>query len=194
MAKGTIILLFALGILASLLLGVNIGKRLERSFSKQSFDFAQDKQPTTIPTAPPIPTVTVVLLEASPSAATTVPATKGTSTFTDRTCGFTFSYPGSYLRQKTVNEQSVIFTDPNNPQSIIATTCASSIPRPPVEPSKIEAIILDNEAVTLFHDQNPDGTPRDEVIARHPTNGMEIIIAGYGPSFQNALSSFKFIK
>ncbi|MBI4990687.1 hypothetical protein HZB96_01175 [Candidatus Gottesmanbacteria bacterium] len=98
------------------------------------------------------------------------------------------------MRQKTENAQSVIFTDPDDPNAAIATTCAESIPRPPVTSDKIEAISLGGVAATLYHDKNQDGTPRDEIIVKNPNNGLEIIIAGTGVTFQKALSSFKFVQ
>lgn len=195
MAKGTTIFLFFLTIVATLLFGINIGKKLGKSESLSNLQPpTSNLQPTISPTLTPKPTITLApAIETSPSA-TVIPRVKGISTYTDQTCGFTFSYPGSFIRQKTVNSQSVIFTDPDNPNIAIATTCAKTIPRPPVSAEKIEAISLDGVAAMLYHDQNSDGTPRDEVIIKHPGNEMEIIIAGYGPIFQSALASFKFIK
>lgn len=179
MAKGTLIFLFFLTIFAALLFGINIGKKL---VSQQS---------AIIITPSPSPSPVIIpAISASPSAA--LKKSTSVTTYTDDRCGFSFSYPGSFINQKTINGQSTILTDPENPKSIIAATCASSIPRPPVSSEKIESIMLGNTAATLYHDQNQDGTPRDEVIVKHPTNGMEIIIAGYGEYFQQALASFKF--
>lgn len=186
MAKGTLIFLFFLTIFAALLFGINIGKKLSISNSSIPQPTAYNPQPTVTPSPAIIP-----IISASPSAA--LKKSTGATTYTDATCGFSFSYPGSFINQKTTNGQSTILTDPENPSSIIAATCSSSIPRPPVSSDKIESIMLGNTAATLYHDQNQDGAPRDEVIVKHPSNGMEIIMAGYGENFQQALSSFKFI-
>lgn len=189
MAKGTIIFIFILSIFASLLAGINIGKKIEK------MQLASSITPTVIPITPTFtifPTTTPVV---SPNARVTTKSATGKSTYRNRTCGFEFSYPGSYLSQKSVNEQATIFTDPDDPNTAIAATCATEIPKPPLPPEKIETITLDDVSVTLYHDSNAkDGSPRDEVIVKHPTNGKEIIIAGFGPTFQSALSSFKFIK
>lgn len=188
MVKSTIIFIFFLSILASLLAGINIGKKIERFQSKvtpTSSVIPVTLTPKTLPTITPV---------ASPSADTTDRPTSK-STYRNRTCGFEFSYPGSYISQKSTNEQSVIFTDPNDPSSAIASTCATEIPKPPLPPEKIETITLDSLEATLYHDKSAkDGSLRDEVIVKHPTNGKEIIIAGFGSAFQSALSSFKFIK
>ena len=195
MAKGTIVFIFFLAVLASLLFGINLGKQLGKSeVASTVISPTGNIKPTLLPsfTPPPSPTP-IVSITTSPN---TIPSSRksGTTTFSDKTCGFEFSYPGSFIRQKTVNSQSVIFTDPDNPNITIAAACATSIPRPPVSSEKIEPITLGGVAAMLYHDQNSDGTPRDEIIAKHPTRELEIIIAGYGATFQSALSSFRFIQ
>lgn len=189
MAKNTTIFLFILGILATLLVGINVGKNLGKQEASQS---AINNQQLTI-TPSSSPTLILTPTIASPSA-TRIPKATGTSTYTDKTCGFSFSYPGSFLRQRSENAQSVIFTDPDDPNAVIATTCAALIPRPPVTSDKIEAVTIAGVAANLYHDQNKDGTLRDEVIVKNPNNEMEIIIAGFGPTFDKALSTFKFVQ
>jgi hypothetical protein len=124
------------------------------------------------------------------------PTTKaGLSTFTDKTCGFSFSYPGGYLSSNTTNGQSTILTNPNNANESIVTACEAEIPKPPLTPDKLEEITIDGLPTFLYHDSSSkDGTPRDEIIVKHPTNGKEIIVAGYGQAFNATIASFKFIK
>lgn len=185
MAKGTVIFLFLLTIIATLLFGINIGKKIGPSPS------AISNQQLTI-TSTPSPTVTIApTIIATPSG--TLKKSTGTTTYTDRTCGFSFSYPGSFIKQKSVNGQATILADPNDPNATTVATCDKILPRPPVSSDKIDSITLDKVAATLYHDQNQDGTPRDEVIVKHPANEMEIILAGYGDIFQKILTSFKFI-
>lgn len=182
MAKGTLILLFILSITAFLLIGINLGKKIGKNDSVPNVSIS----PTLLPT-------TQLIL--SPTSTATTSANSETSTVTDQTCGFRLTFPGSYLRQKTENNQSQIFTNPDKPDEGVATACQEEIPKPPLTADKIESIILDGEAATLYHDQNAkDGTPRDEVIVKHPVKKMEIIIAGYGTIFREALSSFKFLR
>lgn len=190
MAKGTIILLFILFIIASLLLGINIGKKIGPSIPETPVVNTQPtitNQQSTI-TLIPTPEVSATL------SATPVKKTAGTSTFTDQTCGISFSYPGSYLKQKSTNGESTIFTDPGNPDTAIAVACAISIPRPPVLSDKIESITVAKIAATLYHDKTPNGDPRDEVIVKNPYNDMEVIIAGYGPTYQTILKNLQFIQ
>jgi hypothetical protein len=187
MAKGTIIFLFVLAVLASLLFGIKLGINLDQGKTAPI--------QSTVSNPPPLPSPTFSL--PSPvSSSSAVPTKKVTSlsTFQNGTCGFSFSYPGSFMRQKTENEQSVIFTDPDDPKAMIAATCAQTLPRPPVSSDKIESITLGGVPATLYHDQDTNGNPRDEVIVKHPSSGLEIILAGYGETFQAALSSFKFVQ
>ncbi|MBM3284134.1 hypothetical protein FJY90_07920 [Candidatus Gottesmanbacteria bacterium] len=191
MAKGTTIFILILAVLASLLFGINIGKKLGKSEIASVNQATINNQQLTITPIPSL-TITSILTLSSTPTATSSGKISGITTYTDKSCGFSFSYPGSFIRQKTVNSQSVIFTDPDNPNLAIAAACAASIPRPPVASEKIESLILDGVAGILYHDQNPDGSPRDEVIVKHPDKELEIIIAGYGDSFTSALTSFKF--
>lgn len=191
MAKGTIIFIFFLTILATLLLGINIGKNI-------SLDKETSIPSPTATATPVLPLTSTPILFSSPTSFVNPelsPSQLETSitTFTDRTCGFSFSYPGSFIRQETTNAQSVIFVNPENLNDQIAAVCTDSIPRPPVSSDKIEAVTIDGVATNLYHDQDQDGNPRDEIIVKHPVNGLEIIIVGYGLSFENAVSSFKFL-
>ena len=98
------------------------------------------------------------------------------------------------MDQKSRNNSSTIITDPDNPEAAIVTTCQSEIPKPPLPPEKIEDIVLDGVPARLYHDSSSkDGSPRDEVIVTHPVLNHEIIIAGFGPAFDQAVSSFKFL-
>lgn len=194
MAKGTVILFLFLGILAVLLVGINIGKKIQVSQSSNLQPTAYNLQPSSVlslsPSSTPIPAITI---PTAITPASSKPKVKGTSVYRDKTCGLQLSFPSSFLSQKTENEQSVIFTDPDNPDDLLAIACAKSIPRPPVTADNIEIITLDKAAGMLYHDKNADGTPRDEVIIKNPNNNLEIIIAGYGETFRNALASFKFL-
>lgn len=193
MAKTTLIFIFSLAIIATLLIGINIGKNLNLS----SEELASSTSPTLtlVPSQNPSPTIAKTVTGSGfiESKIYTTKEESSTTTFTNGSCGFQFSYPGSYIHEQTQNQNSVIFVNPNNQDELIAAFCAENIPRPPVSPENIEAIILDGQPANLYHDQDQKGNPRDEIIVRHPKNGLEIIIAGYGEVFQNVLSSFKFL-
>lgn len=190
----TLILLFSLSLIATLLIGVNIGKRLGVSQYLSQYQ----PPPTILPTITLSLTPTFIFPSPTISLMQEVKGTQvksGTSTYTDENCGFIISYLGSYLQSKSVNGQTTIITDPNNPGATVVTTCQQEIPAPPLPPDKIENITLDGVSARLYHDaSSQDGSPRDEVIVKHPTLNHEIIIAGYGPTFSSIISSFKFIR
>lgn len=194
MAKGTAAFLYLLSLAAVFLLGINFGRNLSLTRSSAS------PSPTPVPPSPTVtPTPTSYLSLTPTQAVSSVSAIKkttgGNSTYTDRHCGFSFTYSGSYINSSTNNNQSTILLNPDNPADVIAATCAASIPRPPVTSDKIDSITVGGVPATLYHDQNSkDGSPRDEVIVKHPSNGLEIIVAGYGATFQSILSTFRFVQ
>lgn len=194
MPKNTLYLLVFLAILASLLLGINIGKKIGVS------QFLAQNQPTPTPRIVQ-PTLTPTPTQSGPtptliiSPGNDLQVKSGQSVFTDKKCGFSLTFAGSYMNQKTVNNQSTIITNPDNAANAVVSTCQSEIPAPPLPPDKIEDIFLDGVAAKLYHDtSSADGSPRDEVIVTHPSNNLMIIVAGYGPTFQEAVSSFKFLR
>jgi len=183
MHKNTLVLIAVLASLASLLFGVSIGKKLERK---------QVSNLTNLPTSNIITPTSQFTFPTSISTSTEASQVVGISSYTDDRCGFSLTYPSSFSVTKTAGNKGVIIADVANPNSVIAATCDTKLPRPPVSENKIEETSLDGIVATLYHDQSPDGSSRDEVIVKHPRNGLEIILAGFGPDFQNALSSFKF--
>lgn len=172
------------------MIGINVGKKISSNQNMPSEPTASGQRPATVlsPTLTLTPTITS-------TTSSQMKGTKSLTTYTDKTCGFSFSFPSSFIKTQTVNQQSTIITDPNDPDQAIAVTCAEEIPKPPLPDDKIEQITLDEIPATLYHDTNAkDGSPRIEVIVKHPTKNLEIIIAGYGTLFQQAVSSFRFIK
>jgi len=181
MAKGTVIFLSILAVIALLLVGINIGKKIGTPSSVSVAPTLYNSQPTVY-----IP---------SPTIANQSPITnQSISTFTDSSCGYSFSYPGSFMRQETANKKSVIYVDPKNPKTVIAATCGTTLPKPPLPSDEQETVTLAGVTGILYHDTDPNGNPRDDIFVKHPTNGMEIVIAGYGEIFQTIRSTFKFIQ
>lgn len=191
MSKGTIILFFILTVIATLLLGINIGKKISnRNYASSSLSPTPPISVSVIPS--PSPTISQTEITPEITKLKSKNSNSSTSKFTDESCGYTFTIPGSYIKSTSENGKSTIITDPENPQAIIAATCAETLPRPPLAADKIEAYTLDGKSAILYHDKTPEGNPRDEVIVKHPNRNLEIIIAGYGPIYEQVLSSFKF--
>lgn len=179
MPKRAIALLIFLTVIATLLIGINIGKKLSLS-QGQPLQTASSPSPFISPTL--IPTVTASLQE-------------GISLYRDVNCGYEFQYLGSYKQFSNEGFTSIQISDPEGSLPDLVATCQAEIPKPPLAAERIEAIVLDGVRTFLYHDTSQkDGSPRDEIIVKHPLKNLEIIIAGYGEYFNEATSSFKFLK
>lgn len=182
--KTTTFLLFLLSLLATLLLGINIGKKLLPSIPSSS------QQPQLSITQSPTLSITPIITISQDISIS--PTISEYSTYTDKICQYSFSYPSFFIRQAAENKKAIIFADAENLENSIAVVCSSSIPRPPVTEDKTEEIVIDDIPASLYHDQTKEGKSRDEVIVKHPKLDMEIIIAGFGPAFDQAVSTFQF--
>lgn len=192
MAKSTLVLFFILAVIVTLLIGINIGKKLGGPQLNANLQITPTAIYISAASRPPTPTREFLpQTESSPSPVSKLSLAQ--VTYTDNRCAFSFSYPGNFLKSLTNNDLSVIFTHPDDPNIALAATCSEKIPLPPVRTEDQETISLDGQTAILYHDKYPDGSPRDEVIVKHPANDWEIIIAGYGATFQNSLKSFKFL-
>ena len=214
--------------IAFLLIGINLGKKIERNLSSfQPKPTTYNQQPTTVPpTVTAAPTVaacntrggacgvgiagislgiccegyrceesgnpdqggTCVADETKPE------LIQGTTSLTDTACAVTFTYPNLFIRSETSRDGSQLFVQQGNPDGLIALTCMQKLPRPPVSSDNIEAVFLDGVAATLFHDKTQSGLPRDEIIAKHPTTGLELILAAPPDVLQAILPTFRFQK
>lgn len=194
MAKRTVLFIFILCILTTLLFGFNLGKKFNSNpaITPSELSPTPNLQPTIYNPSPTIdlqPTIT----DSQSSIAPEIVSNSGKSTYADKTCGFSVVFPSSSITTQT-NNGSTIISFPDRPAETIVTACLPEIPRPPLPPEKVETIKIGGISAFLYHDASAkDGTPRDEVIVRHPSNGKEIIIAGYGKLFEAAIASFKFI-
>ncbi len=167
MPRNTFLVVSFLAIVAALVLGVNIGKRL-----------TNPPTPTLVTTPAPSPTPTVIPL----------------TTYTSKTCGVSFEYPAEFVKQEASESAGAIFADPNDIKSMIIFACQKDIPRVPLPPEKIETMQIGSASAKLYHDaSSKDGTPIDKLIFRHPKNGLDVFLAGLGPVFTRAVSSFKIL-
>lgn len=220
MAKSTLIFLFILTIVATLLFGINLGKKLKIIQSKP-LPTPTIAQPTIKPCGEPdrcvpqrecyvqrwkrddcsnfggeficcapLPTT---LISPSPTPLTKPKPKIVGSDYIDTYCGFSVPILAGYIRQQTSNENSGLFVDSGNSANSIAFTCAETIPRPPLAPDKKEIITIAGVTAELYHDQAADGSPREDVFVKNPKNNLEIIIAGWGAMFNNTLKTFKFL-
>lgn len=169
MHRNTYLLVIILAICAALLIGVNIGKRLQKQPAGQS---------SSLGGASPTPTPAVT-----------------TQTYVDSYCGFSLDYPAGYAVLENASG-SAIFNNTTDKTQSITVTCQKGIPRPALPAGKIETFVLSGSSIsaTLYHDSSAkDGTPIDAVIFRHPTNGMDGFVAGYGDAFNAAIKTLQIL-
>jgi hypothetical protein len=169
MYRNTLLLVSVLAVCAALLIGVNIGKRM----SKQA--------PSPTPNATPTPTPGPVA-----------------QTYMDTYCGFSLTYPASYTVLENASGSAILNNTADKTKSI-TLTCQKAIPRPALTADKIETLTIPTAmgasiSATLYHDSSAkDGTPIDVVIFKHPTNGMDAFVAGYGTAFNDAIKTLRIL-
>ncbi len=187
MAKGTIFFLFFLAIIAVLLFGINIGKKLEKSQvsvmpSPTNYQLQTTNYPTTFPT-----------LSFIPNASNSAVLINGKYVYSNLNCGYEITYPQNWLRLDYDGRSIGLSNTSSSPSSNLAIICAPNIPKPALSADRINEYKIGTISAKLYHDASPkDGSPLDEIIAKIPDKNMEIFIAGFGPTLTEILSSFKF--
>ncbi len=169
MHRNTLLLVSILAICAALLIGVNIGKRLQK----------QTPSPAVLQDPTPTPGIT-------------------TQTYMNTYCGFSLSYPTTYTMLENASG-SAILNSPTDKTQSITLTCQKGIPRPALPADKIETLTISTTtgssiSAKLYHNSSAStGTPIDAVIFRHPTRGMDGFIAGYGDAFNAAIQTLQIL-
>ncbi len=168
--RNTLLFISFLAIIAALLFGFNLGRR----FTQPTTD---NKQLTTDITPSP------------------VMKTPSLTTYTNTLCGISFQYPESLTKLEAT--AGAIFVDPEDASSSVALACQKEIPLPALVPERIEQLNVTATtgatlSAKLYHDASPkDGTPIDKFIFTHPKTGLDVLIAGFGTTFQQIITSLK---
>lgn len=163
--RNTLLFISFLAIIAALLFGFNLGRWYT-------------PPPHTTPTPPP-------QVQPQPKIVT----------YTNTTCGISLQYPQRLTKLEAT--AGALFVDAQNASDSVALTCQEKIPLPALVPEKIEQFTVTATtgatlSAKLYHDASPkDGTPIDKLIFTHPTNGFDILLAGFGKVFQEILASLK---
>lgn len=171
MQRNTLLLVSFLAILAALVVGVNIGKRMSPP---------APAKPVAKPTVAPIPTPSL-------------------QTYVSSACGFSLQYTSNFSLMDS-GTGSAILNFANDKSKSIVMTCQKNIPRPALTPDKIDHLLFPattgaSISANLYHDQNSsDGTPLDAVIFTHPTNKLDVFISGYGSPFNALLKTLQVIR
>jgi len=160
-----------LAVIAALLVGFNLG----RSFPKQD---TEDTQPSPTPLTSPTPTIAYLRATA---------------------CGIAFQYPNS-LTPIESSDSGTIYASTSDPDATVLVLCQNEIPRIPLTPDKMEARTLRaatgsaTVSATLYHDASAkDGTPIDKLIFTHPKTGLDVLIGGIGPIYQQFIASISLL-
>jgi hypothetical protein len=162
MARNTFILVIILAIFAALIVGVNIGRKV------------QNPPPKIITNNLPTPTPTIKI---------------NVINYTNTTCGISFSYPDTLTKMDSA-DGNAMFIDSKNTINSVALACQKDIPRPPLTADKIEKITIGSVSASLYHDASAkDGTPNDKLIFTHPNTKKDVYIAGYGDPLKIIISS-----
>lgn len=161
MHKNTFILVVILAIIASLLVGFNVGKK-----------YTEPKTETRVPspTIAPSPTPIPVVMEK----------------YTNNYCRVSLSYPASM----TVTEPATGSAKFADGDDAVILVCQNDIPGIAVEDKNMETITIGSTSGTLYHTATPkDGTAIDVFKITHPKTGMDVLVSGIGMAFDAIIAS-----
>ena len=195
MLKNTYYLILVLSICASLLFGMNIGRRMqtqENTNKQAARSNTQEASPTAqaISDTPPLTTPAMVKEESTQSSKRIK-----NKLYTSAPCGISISYPDTVSVQESKTENvGAVFTGSSNTNEVVVVTCQKDIPKPPVPAELIENIQIDTVVASLYHDKSQkDGTDMDALIFTHPKLKLDIFIGGYGTLFNSMIKTIKLL-
>jgi len=195
MLKNTYYLILFLSILAALVVGLNIGKKMQGQTSDTS---TVHDLPSTISPTPSLSTGTPT---SSPSSSATKPTASNSGTlqkttlYTNTECAVSLSYPDTVtLSESSTKTLGAVFTHKTNPKDVIVLTCQKEIPRPPLTAENIEEFKVGTLSGKLYHDGSAkDGTRMDALIFTHPKTGLDVFIGGFGEVFNGMIKTVKIL-
>jgi len=168
MPKNTFILVVFLAIIASLLIGFNVGKKFSPTANQA------------LPDSPPLPTETV---SPSPSPVVMTP-------YTNKYCKISLSYPETMTVTEPATGSAKFVSD----KETVIFVCQKDIPGIAVEEKNKESIKIGSASGMLYHTATPkDGTPIDVLMFTHPGTGMDVLISGVGSAFNTIIHSLTLL-
>lgn len=178
MHKNTIIVIIILAVVASLLIGINLGRKIGK------VQTLTNPSPSAVLVEIPSPSPSV---DAQPS-----PPPKTSVLYSLKGCGISFAYDTEYTLQiASRGAQLTHATDANNKISI---ACQADIPRPPLTEERIEDATIAGVQTVIYHDASAkDGLPLDAVIFTHPKNKLDIAILGFGEAYDRLLQTVEIL-
>lgn len=167
MHRNTLLLTAFLAVIASLLIGFNMGRSLQQTASK-------DTLPT--PISSPSPTFAYI---------------------SGATCGVSFQYPNTLTPLESSMSGTVFanVASPDTSVIVICQKDIPRAPLAPdkIESITIRAASGSGSvSAKLYHDVSAkDGTPTDKLIFTHPKTGLDVFIGGFGAVFQQFITTLK---
>ncbi|MBI5019411.1 hypothetical protein HZB58_04015 [Candidatus Gottesmanbacteria bacterium] len=167
MHKNTLLLASLLAVIASLLVGFNVGRGMSQS---------------AVPEASPSPKLT---------------PTPTLTYLTESSCGVSFQYPNTLTPMESSGSGLILanLTSPESSIVMVCQEEIPRVPLAPnlMESTSIRAATgTATVAATLYHDLSAkDGSPIDKLIFTHPKTGLDVFIAGYGATFNQLITSLK---
>lgn len=173
MHRNTYLVVSALAVLAALIVGVNVGKKI--SPATPSGTPTPLAKPDPAPQDTPIP-----------------------QTYTDVACGFSVQYGSDFTVMASATGSAILNNATDKNKSIVMT-CQKAIPLPAITAGNTESLTINtingaSVSAKLYHDQSAqNGTPIDALIFTHPTNKLDVFIAGYGDAFNALIKTIQII-
>lgn len=163
MARNTLLLVIVLAIVAALVVGVQIGRQANPSFS---------------------PTPTPLALSPTPPEPTLL-------SHSNTYCGFSFSYPSTLTLTLGASGSAVLSNSgetilmacqKNIPRPPLATDR--------IEEATLAGVM---NAKLYHDASPKDGTPMEALIFTNPNNGLDVFISGLGTTFTQIISTIQLI-
>jgi hypothetical protein len=134
-------------------------------------------------------TQTQLVQEPTPTVTQSIQLTQYTST----ACGVSFSYPNTLVQLDSATKSAIFAGNEGNAQAIILT-CQSEIPRPAIPQEQTESMTIGTVSATLYHDTSAkDGRTIDILIFTHPATQEDVLLSGFGTSFEGVIQSLKLL-
>ena len=183
-----LIFLSILAVLAALLIGINVGRKLNPN---------QELIPSPSSRLSPLPTTN----PSTPLKASNQPfdgeqsrTTQGKpTTFSHPQCGVSFPMPSGFEIDQQASDGAKLVNQTTKEE--INLVCSDVLPKPPLTSDQIETASISGVTATIYHDaQAKDGTPVDVVMFVNPENGLEVALLGFGKVFKQVWQQLIFLK
>jgi len=194
MLKNTYYLILFLSVLAALVVGLNIGKKMQgQNINAQQLptNNKQDITPTPLNFSEDTPSSSVSTF--TKPAASNSGVLQKTTLYTNTQCAISLTYPDTVAVSESATQTlGAVFRSKTNPSDMIVLTCQKEIPRPPLTAENIENFQVGTVAAKLYHDGSAkDGTKMDALIFTHPKTKLDVLLGGYGETFDKMAKSLK---